>query len=234
MLHCTESMRLSMRLMSPRHLFSTPAERLAAAGVALIALLACFPAAGPALQYQRDELSLQPWRLFTAHLVHVNARHVLLNAVVWLVFARLFAPELGARRQALACAVGAAAIGAGLAAFYPQVGWYRGASGVLYTLFFTGSVAWLGHALRTPRQDRWRRLALPALLTVGGWAKLIWELPRAGALPFNPWLDAPVVPQAHLLGAAAGTLLAVVLLLGERPPATAGPAQSRSPDASSS
>jgi rhomboid family GlyGly-CTERM serine protease len=230
MLHCTESMRLT----PPRQFFSTPAERLAAAGVALIALLACFPAAGPALQYQRDALAQQPWRLFTAHLVHVNARHVLLNAVVWLVFARLFAPELGARHQALAGAVGAAAISAGLAAFYPQVNWYRGASGVLYALFFTGAVVWLGHALRTPRPDRWRRLALPALLTAGGWAKILWELPRAGALPFNPWLDAPVVPQAHVLGAAAGTLLAIVLLLRERAPAAAAPAQSRSPDGSSS
>jgi rhomboid family GlyGly-CTERM serine protease len=177
---------------------------------------------------------MQPWRLITAHLVHVNARHVLLNAVVWLVFARLFAPELGARRQALACTIGAAAIGGGLAAFYPQVGWYRGASGVMYTLYFTGAVVWLGHALRSPRPGRWQRLALPAVLTVGGWAKIIWEQPRTGALPFNPWLDAPVVPQAHVLGAAAGTLLAVVLLLRERPTAAAAPAQSRSPDASSS
>jgi hypothetical protein len=46
------------------------------------------------------------------------------------------------------------------------------------------------------------------VLTVGGWVKIIAEMPAGTALPVNAWLSAPVVPQAHLLGAAAGTLVA--------------------------
>jgi len=214
------------------------AERFALAGIVLVVLLALVDAA-PALEYRRDLIAAQPWRLLGAHLVHVNARHVLLNAVVWFVFARLFAPELGTLRQALAWAVGSLAIGAGLYLAFPEVGWYRGASGVLYTLYFTGAGGWLGQTLAdaarrggtaagAPRAAGWRKLALPLLLVTGAWVKIIIEMPSGARLPYNSWLGAAVVPQAHLLGALAGSACAVVFLLFDivraRPSTAAHPA----------
>jgi hypothetical protein len=52
-----------------------------------------------ALGYERDALShFQWWRLFSAHLVHLNWRHALLNCaglvVLWALFAREFSAAM--------------------------------------------------------------------------------------------------------------------------------------------
>ena len=54
-------------------------------------------------------MAIQPWWALTAHLVHVNWVHALLNLAAWLAVARLFAPELRTWRQPLVLAVAAAA-----------------------------------------------------------------------------------------------------------------------------
>src|SRR5580658_4433776 len=67
-------------------------------GLGLIAALAATGEWGrSALAYDRDALAhYQWWRLFSAHLVHLNWRHALLNSaglvVLWALFAREFAP----------------------------------------------------------------------------------------------------------------------------------------------
>lgn len=175
---------------------------LAAAG--LVLGLQAMPAAGSLLEYQRTLLAGEPWRLLTAHLVHINWTHALANAVAWVVLAQLFAAQINARRHWLTIAVAAAAVSGGLAAFYPAIEWYRGASGVLHALFFAGATAaLLGALLSQP----WRVPALPLALLAGGWAKVAIELPHGAITPYATWLGATTVPQAHLLGAIAGTAL---------------------------
>ena len=81
--------------------------------------------------------------------------------------------------------------------------WYRGLSGALHGLFFAGAAKWL----LAERPRSLRRLWMPALLFLGGWMKVVLEQPVNGALPHADWLGAAVVPQAHLAGAACGTVL---------------------------
>jgi rhomboid family GlyGly-CTERM serine protease len=192
--------------MSPRlrpHVLPAPLTA-ALAGSALILLLQLAPAVLPALEYRRAALMAEPWRLLTGHLVHVNWTHALVNAGAWLVLARLFAPQLDARRQSLILALGAAFISLALAARYPSIEWYRGASGALHALFFAGTTTALGASLR----ERPRRAALiPLALLAGGWIKVVLEQPGGSATPYAEWLAATTVPQAHLLGAVAGTVL---------------------------
>jgi len=195
-----------------------PAESLALAGAALIGALHALPRAAAALEYRWDAFTTEPWRLLGAHLVHVNGRHALVNALAWITCAHLFAPELGARRQAIALVAGALAIDCGLAAFYPQVAWYRGASGALHALFLAGAVTWLVACTRDPGRRSARGLALPLALTAGGWIKIIAELPAGADLTYSSWLAVPVVAQAHLLGAAAGTACGLAFALPGRPP----------------
>jgi rhomboid family GlyGly-CTERM serine protease len=185
-----------------RALRLSPPER-AAIGLALALLALQALAPGDALEYQRGALARQPWRLLTGHLVHLGWPHALINAAALWVVARLYAPDLSTTRQATALAASALAISAALAWLHPGIEWYRGLSGALHGLFFAGATKWL----LTERPRNLRRLWMPAALFAGGWVKVVLEQPGAGALPYAGWLGAAVVPQAHLAGAACGTLL---------------------------
>jgi rhomboid family GlyGly-CTERM serine protease len=164
----------------------------------LLLLLALLGESGRlALRYERAALgSGQWWRLVTAHLVHLDVRHALLNsaglALVWALFARDYSP-----RQWLAIVLAAvAAIDAGLWLADSTVAWYVGSSGALHGLMAAGSLA----HLRRGERDGW---ALAGLLV----AKLAYEQWR-GALPLA---GAPVVVDAHLYGALGGALAAAFL-----------------------
>lgn len=183
------------------------AERWALAGAAILLLLHAMEPVQPALEYRHALLAREPWRLLTGHWVHINWIHAGVNAAAWFVVARLFAPDLGARPQALVLLVASLAVGIGLATLHPTIVWYRGFSGALHGLFFAGAACWLASALAQPTRRTLRELWLPALLFAGGWIKVIAEQPGGSATPFADWLGAGVVPQAHLLGAVAGTLL---------------------------
>jgi len=192
----------------------TAAERCALA-LAAIALLLQAVDAGALLEYRRGLLVAQPWRLMSGHLVHINWMHALVNCIALVIVARLFAPELSALRQIAVLVVAAFVVGSGLAWFYPAVLWYRGLSGILHALFFAGAVAWLVASLRAqPRSAR--SIVVPALLVAGGWVKVAIEQPAGGTLPHAEWLGAAVVPQAHLLGAACGSVLGLAFALARR------------------
>ena len=190
--------------------FST-AERWAL-GIAAVVLLLHASGLGDAFEYRRALLANEPWRLLTGHLVHINWPHAVINAAALLIVARLFAPDLSAPRQLVVLISAGVVIGLGLAALAPGILWYRGLSGVLHALFFAGAAKWLFSV----RQLTARALWLPAALFAGGWIKVALEQPAGGALPYADWLGAAVVPQAHLLGAAWGSVFGLLLALADR------------------
>ena len=167
---------------------------------------------GESLEYRRTLLAAEPWRVLTGHLVHLNAQHAVINALALLIVARLFAPDLGALRQAAVLVITAVAISLGLALLYPSIAWYRGLSGVVHGLFFAGATAWLVRARPRTLGALW----LPLALVAGGWIKVLMEQPAGEALPHVEWLGAAVVPQAHLIGAACGTMLGLAAALADR------------------
>jgi rhomboid family GlyGly-CTERM serine protease len=167
---------------------------------------------GEALEYRRAFLVSEPWRLLTSHLVHINWPHALINAVALLIVARLFAPDLSAPRQWVVLLSAGVVIGLGLATLAPSILWYRGLSGVLHALFFAGAAKWLFSV----RSFNVRSLWLPAALFAGGWIKVALEQPAGDALPYADWLGAAVVPQAHLLGTAWGSVFGLLLALADR------------------
>lgn len=174
-------------------------------GLALLAacLLLLLPTLGgepgrQLLRYERTGLALgEWWRLATAHLVHLDLRHALLNALglvlMWALFARDYSP-----RAWLAIVLGAVTgIDAGLWLVASTVQWYVGSSGVLHGIMAAGALA----HVRTGERGGWALVALLAL-------KLAYEH-WVGALPLSG-SDAVVV-DAHLYGVLGGAAVAVFL-----------------------
>jgi rhomboid family GlyGly-CTERM serine protease len=150
------------------------------------------------LRYDRTALAQgQWWRLLTAHLVHLDLRHALLNcvglALVWALFARDYSP----RQWVLVLLAAALAIDAGLWLGDSTVLWYVGSSGVLHAVMAAGALA----HIRRGERDGW---ILASILVL----KLVYEQ-RVGALPFSG--SDPVVVDAHLYGVLGGSVVAAFL-----------------------
>lgn len=140
------------------------------------------------------------WRLITAHIVHLNARHALMNAaglaLLWALFARSFRPW----QWSIALLVMLAVIDAGLWYLSPRTQWYVGASALLHGIFACGTVA----MIRGGERLGWVAAVVFAI-------KLAWEQWQ-GPLPMT---EGPVLTISHLYGAAGG-LLAGLLLRPQR------------------
>jgi rhomboid family GlyGly-CTERM serine protease len=152
-----------------------------------------------ALRYDRAALAAgEWWRLLTAHLVHLDLDHAVLNSLglvlMWALFAGDYRP-----RQWLAIMLGTvAAIDAGLWLRDSTVAWYVGSSGALHGMMAAGTLA----HVRRGDIDGW---LLAAFIV----AKLAYEQ-WAGALPFSD-SHTSVVVDAHLFGATGGVLVAAFM-----------------------
>jgi len=152
---------------------------------------------GALLEYRRSLLGAEPWRLLSAHLVHLSLIHALLNGVALLLLGRLFETRLRAGEGWLVLGTAPILISLVFWIAMPELVWYRGLSGVLHALYFAGCIVWLAEARG---RSRW----LPLAALVAGALKVLLEQPWDTSFPFQEWLGAPVVPQAHLIGALIG------------------------------
>jgi rhomboid family GlyGly-CTERM serine protease len=163
----------------------------------LVVLLLQFLGLAEELEYLRPLLPSEPWRLLTGHWVHLSWLHAVLNGVALLLLERLFQHRLKPSEQWLVLTAAPLVISLAFWIALPELIWYRGLSGVLHALYFAGCVTWLataaGHA-------RW----LPGAALAGGVIKVLLEQPWDATFPFQEWLGAAVVPQAHLIGALLG------------------------------
>ena len=166
-----------------------------------VACAAAGPRALVALAYQRDAiLRGQAWRLLTAHVVHLSARHLAWNlaglALPWLVFAR----RLGAAAwSAVAVAAGLAA-SLGMLMLHPEVRAMAGLSAVVHGLMAAGGVA----EVRRGRRLAWLFLAALA-------AKLVFE--QLGGPVAAGFLGGTIAVDAHAWAAMAGALAALAVRL---------------------
>ena len=173
-----------------------PRPGMTAVALAAAMLVAAVPgeAARSLLRWDRQGLARgEIWRLVTGHLVHLDARHALLNVLGLLLVAALWRRTFSAAQWCVIVLAGLVAIDAGLWFLDPGLQWYVGASGVLHAAMAAGI---------TREAAGGDRLALA--LAVAGLVKLGWE--RFGG-PW-PWMSEglAVVTSAHLYGVAAGAI----------------------------
>lgn len=173
-------------------------------GLVLLALLLALGALAlggepvrDALRYERGALAAgQWWRLLSAHAVHLDAAHALVNAAGLVLVWGIAIDELSPRRWLAVVLAAALSIGAGLWWLVPGVAWYVGASGVLHGMLTAGVLA------GARRGDRVAVIALVLLAL-----KLAYEQWQ-GPLAFTD--GKPVVTAAHTLGALGGAAVAVL------------------------
>jgi len=150
------------------------------------------------LRYERAGLaSGQYWRLLTAHLVHLDLHHALLNCGGLVLLWALFAADYALGQWLIVLLAAALAIDAGLWLGDSTVLWYVGSSGVLHGVMAAGALA----GIRRGQREGW-------LLAVILLVKLSYEH-SVGPLPFSG--HDPVVVDAHLYGVLGGAAAAAFL-----------------------
>ena len=151
-----------------------------------------------ALSYQRTAIAAgEWWRVLSAHFVHLDANHALLNTLGLVLMWALFARDYSPLRWLAIYLVSALTISLGLYVFNPQIEWYVGASGALHGVMTAGTLA----HLRRRDLDGW---ILAAFIL----AKLSYEQ-IAGSMPFAG--AANTLVNAHLYGAIGGLVIALFL-----------------------
>lgn len=160
---------------------------------ALSLLAGQLPGALEALAWQRDAIADGQWgRMLTAHVAHLDARHLLFNLLGLVVIAELLLE--GWRLSDLWSLLLASALGTSLFLWVGEPGlrWYVGMSGALHGL-------WAGAALLGWLRSR-SGLAVLALAVLA--AKLLFLDEATG--------PTPVVTVAHVYGMASGVLWALL------------------------
>jgi rhomboid family GlyGly-CTERM serine protease len=149
---------------------------------------------GEVLRYDRSAIAAGGWwRLLTAHMVHLDLHHLLLNELGLVLMWSLFAEDYGLVEWCVIVCAGALAISSGLFWLSPHVAWYVGASGVLHSIMAAGCAKHL--AIKS--WDRW-------ILVLALCGKLAYEQLGGREPPL-------VVVDAHLYGALSGFVVGAAL-----------------------
>jgi rhomboid family GlyGly-CTERM serine protease len=149
------------------------------------------------LRYDRAAIAAGGWwRLLTAHAVHLDLHHLVLNELGIVLLWSLFASDYDAVDWLIVVCAAALGISAGLWWLSPRVTWYEGASGILHAVMAAGIAAHLaGRAW-----DRW--ILLVCFLVKLGWEQYADHAGRTAPL---------IIVDAHLYGAATGFAVGAAL-----------------------
>lgn len=153
------------------------------------------------LVWHADGWARHPWQLWTASLAHLSSAHLLINLAALLAMAVLGLFLQVGRSAVLACLL-AWPLGTLALSFWSEIGYYSGMSGLLMAM-----LALL--AVFASAQTGTRGTGVFLLIVLG--FKLLTEHGWNQPLAFDPRWGFNVVYAAHLTGALAGALSAVVV-----------------------
>jgi rhomboid family GlyGly-CTERM serine protease len=161
--------------------------------LALMIALHFYPIPLSSVDYNYDQLFAEPWRLLSAHFVHLHFTHMLSNALMFALISFLFRAYI-AGRVLLNVVLFSAVFAALVPWLVGQQTSFVGLSGVLHGILAFAAVIML------QRGNRWGIAVL-----VGLGIKVLLDL----VLDRNaPWLGAEIAAYAHL-GGLLGGLIAI-------------------------
>jgi rhomboid family GlyGly-CTERM serine protease len=170
--------------MNSRSLASNTLKWIAAIPVTLVVattaiIVACYPLASDALQFDRTVIAGgEWWRLATAHVTHWNFEHLQWDLLMFVVLGA--ACEYRDRRRMWLCTgLAAACVSLLVLCLFPDVETYRGLSGIDTALFTLLAIELMRDAKRW--QSPWLAMAIGGLL-FGFVAKTSYEAATGHAL----------------------------------------------------
>lgn len=181
---------------------------LALSAVLAAGALLLWSAPREALDWHPAQALDAPWRLWSAAFVHLSTLHLAANLLGCIVVAAFGLAARVPPRAAIAWLAAWPLTHAALA-LQPRLVSYGGLSGVLHA--GVAIAAW--HLLR---HERGRRRAIGAAVMLGLVVKLLLERPWAAPTQALPGWDFAVAPVAHVSGAAAGLVCALIADLAAR------------------
>lgn len=154
----------------------------------------------PILQYDHLMFSKhQYWRVITAHFVHLNFHHALMNLAAAALILFMFSEFIATRWWICLSLVLSLCVSLGLYFFDSNVHYYVGFSGVLYGLWMCGALVCL-------RQIPLVSIAISCVLTYTVWQQ---QADNFDAGYLADWINGQVIVNAHLYGFIAGIACAI-------------------------
>lgn len=180
--------------------------------VLIIALLSIFAFASEifigevitqSLVYQRQLITQgEVWRLFTGHLLHTNAFHLLLNLAALFMLWALHGHFYSIKNYTALFLFCAMTTSIGIYYYNPSLIQYVGLSGVLHGIFVFGAI-----------MDIYSKDKTGYLLFIGVWLKIAHEQIFGASSDVSNLIDANVAVDAHLWGAIGGLLFTIIFLV---------------------
>jgi rhomboid family GlyGly-CTERM serine protease len=152
--------------------------------------------------YDRHVLFKEPWRLWSAHWVHLGVWHFVLNAIALALLPEIF-QHASRRFIILLWFVLPPLLSLMLYFCQPLLIQYAGLSGVLHGIYLAIALNAIQSSHVAERRMGW-------LITLGLAAKVGWEA-YSGNSETAQLIGAPVILQAHQYGAILGLLIWFIL-----------------------
>jgi rhomboid family GlyGly-CTERM serine protease len=154
------------------------------------------------LAYDRIQLdNFQWWRILTAHFLHTNITHLLLNitglTLLWALHGHYFKMACYMSQFFVLCL----GTSIGLYVFAGQMQWYVGLSGVLHGLFIIGAYLDIQNQFKTG----W-------IMLLGVWLKVVHEQIYGASEEVAKLIAAHVAIDAHLFGTITGSIIILYYL----------------------
>jgi len=177
--------------------------------VCLLAILAaCWPDGLSYLSYDRAAIMKgEIWRGITAHLVHLNTPHLILNLCGLLLIGELIWGELPLKHGFGLLLFSGATISTSLWWLQPEVVSYVGLSGALHGLWAGCTLFGLSNIANASLRERLTYLVGAILLLI----KLLMEFYYGPSEITENLIGGSVLTAAHLYGGVAGAVYVLVL-----------------------
>ena len=153
-------------------------------------------------RFQQDWIQqAEFWRVITAHWIHFNWQHLLLNGIGLVLCVAIARPVWSVRRWIVYNGLLAIGISLLFTWLNPELDWYVGYSGVLFGVFLLAAI----ELFKTER-------IIALLLGIGICSKVALEQTSSLTVTTSDFIGVPVIIDAHLYG----LLLALVIAVGNQ------------------